>query len=91
MSHEISPNTLNLAMADLRERIREQCERMTDPLFTFDRNGLRLAIAALEDETGELYEEWQHNKRMLGNARKEIQHELLDIAAVALITYTQAM
>lgn len=91
MTHDINPNTLNFALRDLRERVTEQCERMTDPLFTFDRNGLRLAIAAIEDETKELYDEWRMHKRHLGNAHAEIQHELLDIAAVAIIAYTQTM
>lgn len=91
MALEININALNLTMNDLRQRIREQSERMTDPMFTFDRNGLRLAIAAIEDETYELYDEWQHHKRMPENARKEIQHELLDIVAVAIITYAQSM
>ena len=91
MVYKIDTNILNLSIGNLKQRIHKQCERMTDPLFTFDRNGLRLAIAAIEDETNELYDEWQHHKRMPSNAVNEIRHELLDIAAVALITYTQTM
>lgn len=91
MPANLPDNTINLALAALRMRMDEQSARMTPPLFTFDRNGLRLAIAALEDETNELYEEWRGNKRHLGNAHKEIKHELLDVAAVAMITYVQAV
>ena len=78
-----------LATIDVQKRILAICDRMTDPLFTFDRNGLRLAIAAIDDENNELYDEWRMNKRMLGNARNEIKYELLDIAAVAIIAYIQ--
>jgi hypothetical protein len=84
-------NQISLALAAVRLRISDQSERLPAPLFTFDRNGLRLAIAAMEDEIQELWEEWNNNKRHLGNAHKEIEHELLDIAAVALITYIHAM
>lgn len=74
-------------MRDLRDRIEEQRKRMTDPKFTFDRNGLRLAIAAIEDETQELWTEWNDNKRHLGNGVNQIRWELLDIAAVCMLAY----
>lgn len=70
---------LGIRLAQMQERF--------PPGFPFDRNGLRLAIASIEDETAELYDEWRMHKRNLGNARKEIQHELLDIAGVALYAY----
>lgn len=73
----------------LFDRLTDIERKMTEPKFTFDRNGLRLAIAAIEDETGELYDEWNHNKHHLGNALHEIRHELLDIAAVAMATYAR--
>lgn len=53
--------------------------------FPFDRNGLRLGIASIEDETGELYDEWAENKRHLGNAIDQIRTETLQIAAVAMM------
>jgi NTP pyrophosphatase (non-canonical NTP hydrolase) len=74
----------------VNERMVEQASRADIPdLFSFTRNGLRMSIASIEDETGELYEEWLRNKRNLGNAVHEIRHELLDIAAVALHAYEQ--
>ena len=77
------------AMRALAARMDEQNEHMGAPLFTFDRNGLRLAIAAIEDETAELYEEWSHNKRHLDNGILGIKHELLDVAAVAMLAYIE--
>jgi NTP pyrophosphatase (non-canonical NTP hydrolase) len=68
----------------LAERINQQSNKFPQG-YPFDRNGLRLAIAAIEDETGELYEEWSHNKRHLGNAHTNIRYELLDIAAVCML------
>jgi hypothetical protein len=56
-------------------------------IFSYDRNGLRLAIASIEDETEELYNEWRMHKRHLGNAVHEIRHELLDIAMCAMLAY----
>lgn len=76
--------------AELWSRIKEMNEKGVDEFFSFDRNGLRLAIAAIEDETNELYEEWRNHKRMLGNARDAIRHELMDIAACAIIAYMEA-
>jgi hypothetical protein len=85
----MNPNLRNLMLHDLRDRIAAQEKRIEDKpeLFKFDRNGLRMAIAAIEDETSELYEVWQHNKRKPGNARDLFRWELLDIAAVAMLAY----
>ena len=57
--------------------------------FTYDRNGLRLGIAALEDEVRELYAEWADGKRNLSrpDTVAGIRHEALDIAAVAMLIY----
>lgn len=87
----INDSNLDTSLDDLRERMRAQDSRISDHLFAFNRNGLRLAIAAIEDETSELYDEWRNHKRMLGNAHKEIQNELLDIAAVAMLTYLETI
>lgn len=70
----------------VNDRMTNMENRYPNP-FPFNRNGLRLAIAAIEDETGELYDEWKLHKRTLGNARERIQHELLDIAGCALLAY----
>lgn len=84
-----NPNLQNLCLSWLRDRIVEQKKNIAGKpdLFAFDRNGLRMAIAAIEDETNELYDEWQHHKRQLGNGVESIRWELLDIAAVAMIAY----
>jgi hypothetical protein len=74
----------------LNERMADMAEKMGRQLFTYDRNGLRLAIAALEDEIQELWTEWNNNKRYLSNGKREIQHELLDIAAIAMYAYLES-
>lgn len=51
--------------------------------YPFDRNGLRLGIAALEDEVQEVYEEWRKHKRDLGNGADSIRAELLQVMGVA--------
>lgn len=81
--------TIESALEDLDERMHEQDHRMPYGLFSFDRNGVRMTIAALEDETGELYHEWSHHKNNLGNALDSIRHEYLDIAAVAMRGYLE--
>jgi hypothetical protein len=74
----------------LAVRMAEQAARAGVPdVFTFTRNGLRMSIASIEDETAELYEEWRGSKNHLGNAVGEIRHELLDIAAVAMHAWEQ--
>lgn len=79
------------SLADLLVHMHHMDEKMTDPKFTYDRNGLRLAIAAIEDETGELYDEWRLHKRDLSGAgtHQAIRWELLDIAAIAMHTYAR--
>jgi NTP pyrophosphatase (non-canonical NTP hydrolase) len=51
--------------------------------YPFDRNGLRLGIAALQDEVQEVYEEWRLYKRDLGNGAEAIRAELLQVMGVA--------
>ena len=80
-------------MSDLAGRIVSQWERLSGPPipadFTYDRNGLRLGIAALEDELREVYEVWAQYKKNLQDpvAAASFRHELLDIAAVAMLMY----
>jgi hypothetical protein len=85
----IVPDDAGEMLMKLMERMTDQVARFPDidRWFTYDRNGLRQAIAAIEDETAELYDEWAANKRHLGNCADEVRHELLDIAAVALLMY----
>jgi hypothetical protein len=74
----------------LLDRMHDQANRMPQSLFAFNRNGLRMAIAAIEDETRELHDEWQANKHVLDDCtRGAIRHELLDIAAVAMLAYEE--
>ena len=81
------------SMCALDARMADQHARLTGPPipvdFTYDRNGLRLGIAALEDELRELYDEWAKNKKYLHapGVADRIRHELLDIAAVAMLIY----
>lgn len=64
-------------------------ERMEDPKFTYTRNGIRLAIAAMRDETNELWDEWNKYKRTFhkddSDRDHHIRHEILDIAAIAML------
>lgn len=75
----------------LLHRMHDQASRIPPSLFAYNRNGLRMAIAAIEDETRELHEAWAEHKRVLadGCAVGEIRHELLDIAAVAMLAYEE--
>ena len=68
---------------DLAAEVERQDERHPDG-YPYTRNGVRLGIAALEDEVAEVYDEWQHNHNHLGNCRAEIRVELLQVAAVAM-------
>jgi hypothetical protein len=82
-----TPNALKLSdrkWQDLTQMYKDLWERFPQG-FPFDRNGVRLGIASLEDEIGEVYEEWSKHKRNLGNCRNEIRTELLQVAAVALM------
>jgi hypothetical protein len=73
----------------LDERVELQKSKVAfkPELFSYDRNGLRMAIASIEDETNELYDEWVQHKRHLGNCIDQVRHELLDIAGVAMLAY----
>jgi hypothetical protein len=56
-------------------------------LFAYTRHGVRAAIAAIEDETFELWGAWESTKRHMGSGIADIQHELLDVAACAMVCY----
>lgn len=71
-------------MRDLTKMLAE-LERRYPVGFPYDRNNFRLGIAALEDETREVYEEWRLHKRHLDQCRIEVRTELLQVAAVALM------
>ena len=73
----------------LDERVMDQSRRIADrpELFAYDRNGLRMAIASIEDESNELYTVWVDNHHDLSGCVAEVRHELLDIAAVAMLAY----
>jgi hypothetical protein len=62
-----------------------------DGLFAYHRNGLRMAIASIEDETWELLDAWRVCKRDLSAGRRVIQHELLDIAMICMIAYENSL
>jgi len=87
----IREHITRLAFDELAERVREQHARLTSPPipadFTYDRNGLRLGIAALEDELTELLDEWRANKKRLDapGVAERLRHETLDVAAVAML------
>lgn len=67
----------------------ERLQTLPNPAsFSFDRNGLRLAIAAIEDETKELHDYWSIYKRDLSVGQEDIRHELLDIAGCTLLALT---
>jgi NTP pyrophosphatase (non-canonical NTP hydrolase) len=69
---------------DLRDMVAELYDRFP-PGFPYERDSVRLGIACLEDEMQEVYEEWRHNKRHLGNCVSDIRVELLQVAAVAMM------
>ena len=77
------------AMEALITRMQDQANRCPPSLFAFNRNGLRMAIAAIEDETRELHAEWHQHKRDLPAGVNAIRHELLDIAAVAMLAFKE--
>lgn len=88
--------TVNNLIKPLMERMAMQRERLQGPpipaRFSYDRNGLRLGISAIEDELEELLVEWRRYKRHLSfdeNARRRIAHEVLDIASVAMLIYEE--
>ena len=77
----------------LGARMIDQWTRLTGPPipvdFTYDRNGLRLGIAALEDEIREVYDEWAAGKKRLDDpaVAERLASELLDVASVAMLIY----
>jgi hypothetical protein len=71
------------ALYDLQDEIINQDANHPES-YPYNRNGVRLGIAALEDEVNEVYEEWRNNKRHLGNCVNEIRYELLQVAAIAM-------
>lgn len=79
------------ALAAVAQRMLEMQSRFDPAWFGFHRNGLRLGVASLEDELQELWAEWHHHKRHLGNGIQGIRHELLDIAGVALLIYVESL
>jgi NTP pyrophosphatase (non-canonical NTP hydrolase) len=76
-------NTLGISMADLATEICKQ-DSLHAEGYPYTRNGVRLGIAALEDELGEVWQEWNNSKRALGNARSELRAELMQVAAIAM-------
>lgn len=71
---------------DLHKTYAELEERYP-PGFPYDRNNVRLGIAALEDETAEVWTIWEKNKHRLGlgDIHENIREELLQVAAVAMM------
>jgi hypothetical protein len=87
------PTGADPELTELAGRMAHQHARLTGPPlpanFTYDRNGLRLGIAALEDELRELYDEWAAGKKRLDDpgVAAKLRHETLDVAAVAMLIY----
>jgi hypothetical protein len=56
--------------------------------FPYTRDGMRLAIAALEDEVREVWSEWEMTKRRMDEYDPEYDHgirdEALQVAAIAI-------
>jgi len=52
--------------------------------YPCNRNGIRLGMAALEDELKEMYEAWRVEKREPFNDETNTYDELLDVIAVGL-------
>lgn len=76
-------------MMQLYERLNVQDEHFPQG-YPYDRNNLRAAIAAIEDETEELKDEWKRYKRVIGikddhEMHHHIRHELLDIAGIVML------
>jgi hypothetical protein len=88
----MSSGTTNKVLIDLVARMEAQSSRINvSELFRYDRNGVRAAIAALQDETAEVLAVWRLNKRYLKSrpAIEAIRHEFLDVAAVAMLAYQE--
>jgi hypothetical protein len=87
------PTKADPELIELADRMADQHARLTGPPipvdFTYDRNGLRLGIAALEDELREFYDEWAAGKKHLDDpgVAARLRHEALDLAAAAMLIY----
>lgn len=62
-----------------------ELENRFPPGFPYDRNGVRLGIAALEDEVQEVWTEWNIHKRNMSRGCETIRTELLQVASVAML------
>jgi hypothetical protein len=74
-------------MLDLQEEIDRQdgIAAAAGYGYPFTRNGVRLGIAALEDELKEVRDDvWRPNKNKLGDVAGWLREELLQLAAVAV-------
>lgn len=89
----MTPRPLAVILDELSQRMQDQRFRLyggSNPArFSYDRNGTRLGIAALEDEIFELYEVWKINKKYMDSPEvaSRMRHEALDIASVAMLLY----
>jgi hypothetical protein len=58
--------------------------------FPCTRDGIRLGIAAIQDETSEVWKEWEANKRAFGkwlpnsDSLEPMRQELLQVAAITM-------
>lgn len=72
-------------MEDLITTVNDLTNRFPEG-FPADRNGIRLGIAAIEDETQEVWEEWRQLRRSLPDCDMTyLRTELLQVAAVCLM------
>jgi hypothetical protein len=81
--------TFNRVRAEIKSAVQADIESRLDDLalryppgFPAERNGLRLGIAAIEDETKEAWDEWNAHKRD-GNW-DPMYDEVLDIVAIGI-------
>lgn len=74
-------------IADLTD-VWAECERRHPDGYPCTRNGIRLGLAAAEDEYWEAKDEWDLHKRHLDDPSEvaPLRGELLQLAAVALMT-----
>lgn len=75
---------VRLLVEDSVARLHKQIEAFP-PGFPADRNGIRLGIAAIQDETSEVLAEWYDAKRTDKDWTR-VYDELLDVIAVAMYT-----
>ena len=73
-------------MLDLEREIARQDDiaKANQYGYPFTRNGIRLGIAALQDEVTEVLDAWRADKNHLENCAAELREELLQVAAVAM-------